>query len=80
MVIEFLHRVIETFKEYFDECSDTSIKDNYVIVFEVNNCFFFETNTILLFCSCWMKWLTMDFRWYVVIEIEYIWQLICVVS
>uniref|UniRef100_A0A914WDF8 MHD domain-containing protein n=1 Tax=Plectus sambesii TaxID=2011161 RepID=A0A914WDF8_9BILA len=35
MVIEFLHRVVDTFKEYFDECSDSSIKDNYVIVFEL---------------------------------------------
>lgn len=35
MVIEFLHRVVATFEAYFDECSDSAIKDNYVIVFEV---------------------------------------------
>ncbi|KHN79586.1 AP-3 complex subunit mu-1 [Toxocara canis] len=35
MVIEFLHRVVATFTEYFDECSDSSIKENCVIVFEL---------------------------------------------
>lgn len=35
MVIEFLHRVIQTFAQYFEEFSDSSIKENCVIVFEV---------------------------------------------
>uniref|UniRef100_F1L4B7 AP-3 complex subunit mu-1 n=1 Tax=Ascaris suum TaxID=6253 RepID=F1L4B7_ASCSU len=35
MVIEFLHRVVATFTEYFDECSDSAIKENCVIVFEL---------------------------------------------
>ncbi|CEF62477.1 AP-3 complex subunit mu-2 [Strongyloides ratti] len=35
MVIEFLHRVIQTLKEYFNDCSDTVIKENIVIVFEL---------------------------------------------
>lgn len=35
MVIEILHRIIAIFTEYFDECSDTSIKENIVIVFEL---------------------------------------------
>ncbi|ETN84963.1 adaptor complexe medium subunit family protein [Necator americanus] len=35
MVIEFLHRVVHTFSQYFDECSDTSIKENCVMVFEL---------------------------------------------
>jgi len=35
MVIEFLHRVIATLKEYFDEFSDNAVKENIVIVFEL---------------------------------------------
>jgi len=35
MVIEILHRISQTFAEYFGECSDTAIKDNIVIVFEL---------------------------------------------
>ena len=34
-VIEFLHRVVDTFTEYFNSCNETSIKENVVIVFEV---------------------------------------------
>uniref|UniRef100_A0A672NFQ2 AP-3 complex subunit mu-1 n=1 Tax=Sinocyclocheilus grahami TaxID=75366 RepID=A0A672NFQ2_SINGR len=34
-VIEFLHRVAETFQDYFGECSETTIKDNVVIVYEL---------------------------------------------
>ncbi|KAJ8418199.1 hypothetical protein AAFF_G00139080 [Aldrovandia affinis] len=34
-VIEFLHRVAEMFQDYFGECSETSIKDNVVIVYEL---------------------------------------------
>lgn len=35
MMIEILHRIIAIFVEYFDECSDSTIKENIVIVFEV---------------------------------------------
>ncbi|VDD92717.1 unnamed protein product [Enterobius vermicularis] len=35
MLIEFLHRVIDTFTEYFGECSYNSINDNLVTVFEL---------------------------------------------
>uniref|UniRef100_A0A8R1DRW9 MHD domain-containing protein n=1 Tax=Caenorhabditis japonica TaxID=281687 RepID=A0A8R1DRW9_CAEJA len=35
MVIEFLHRIIHTFTQYLDEFSDTSIKENCVMVFEL---------------------------------------------
>ncbi|TKR81026.1 hypothetical protein L596_014972 [Steinernema carpocapsae] len=35
MVIEFLHRVIQTFVQYFDEFSDSCIKENIVLVFEL---------------------------------------------
>ncbi|KAK2193926.1 hypothetical protein NP493_6g10001 [Ridgeia piscesae] len=34
-VIEFLHRVIDTFEDYFTECTESTIKDNYVIVYEL---------------------------------------------
>ena len=37
-VIEFLHRVVELFGEYFGECNEARIKDNYVIVYEVRTC------------------------------------------
>jgi len=40
MIIEMLNRIVAIFTEYFDECSDTTIKDNIVIVFEVNFKFF----------------------------------------
>jgi len=35
MVIEILHRIAQTITEYFSECSDSIIKDNLVIVFEL---------------------------------------------
>uniref|UniRef100_A0A915DJC3 MHD domain-containing protein n=1 Tax=Ditylenchus dipsaci TaxID=166011 RepID=A0A915DJC3_9BILA len=35
MVVEILHRIAQTFAEYFEECSDTTIKENIVIVFEL---------------------------------------------
>lgn len=34
-VIEFLHRIVDTFVEYFDECSERAIKENYVVVYEL---------------------------------------------
>nr|XP_006630318.1 PREDICTED: AP-3 complex subunit mu-1 [Lepisosteus oculatus]XP_015201826.1 PREDICTED: AP-3 complex subunit mu-1 [Lepisosteus oculatus] len=34
-VIEFLHRVAETFQDYFGECSEAAVKDNVVIVYEL---------------------------------------------
>lgn len=34
-VIEFLHRIIDVFEDYFGECTESSLKDNYVIVYEV---------------------------------------------
>ena len=37
-VIEFLHRVMDTFEDYFNECTESTIKENYVIVYEVRNC------------------------------------------
>ena len=36
MIIEILHRIVQTFIEYFGECSDGTIKENLVIVFEVS--------------------------------------------
>ncbi|KAM9364095.1 AP-3 complex subunit mu-1 [Pholidichthys leucotaenia] len=34
-VIEFLHRVADTFQDYFGECSESTIKDNVVTVYEL---------------------------------------------
>ncbi|XP_061448862.1 AP-3 complex subunit mu-2 [Rhineura floridana] len=34
-VIEFLHRVVDTFQDYFGVCSEVVIKDNVVVVYEV---------------------------------------------
>ena len=34
-VIEFLHRIMDIFADYFGEFSDQKIRDNYVIVYEV---------------------------------------------
>ncbi|NXL56873.1 AP3M2 protein, partial [Chordeiles acutipennis] len=34
-VIEFLHRVVDTFQDYFGVCSEVMIKDNVVVVYEV---------------------------------------------
>lgn len=32
-VIEFLHRVVDTFDDYFQECTESVIKENYVLVY-----------------------------------------------
>ena len=34
-VIEFLHRIVDTFNDYFDGCSEGIIKENYVVVYEL---------------------------------------------
>ena len=34
-VIEFLHRVADTFEDYFNDITETTIKDNYVVVYEL---------------------------------------------
>ena len=34
-VVEFLHRVVDTFEDYFNECSESVIKDNCVVVYEL---------------------------------------------
>ncbi|TMW44309.1 hypothetical protein DOY81_010612 [Sarcophaga bullata] len=34
-VIEFLHRVVDTFEDYFGDCSESIIKENYVLVYEL---------------------------------------------
>lgn len=33
--IEFLHRVVDTFDDYFGDCSETIIKEHYVVVYEL---------------------------------------------
>lgn len=34
-VIEFLHRIVDTFQDYFSACTETVIKENYVVVYEL---------------------------------------------
>lgn len=34
-VVEFLHRVVDTLVDYFNECSESIIKDNSVVVYEL---------------------------------------------
>ncbi|XP_077986319.1 AP-3 complex subunit mu-1-like [Glandiceps talaboti] len=34
-VIEFLHRVVDTFEDYFSDCTESTIKDNFVVVYEL---------------------------------------------
>uniref|UniRef100_A0A1B6CS50 MHD domain-containing protein n=1 Tax=Clastoptera arizonana TaxID=38151 RepID=A0A1B6CS50_9HEMI len=34
-VIEFLHRVVETFDDYFSGCTESIIRENYVVVYEL---------------------------------------------
>jgi len=34
-VVEFLHRVVDTFEDYFNDCSEAIIKENYVVVYEL---------------------------------------------
>lgn len=66
-VIEFLHRVVDTFEDYFSECSENVVKDNYVVVYEVNYYVLFGLITFILilihffilFTSFWMRCWTM---------------------
>jgi AP-3 complex subunit mu len=34
-VIEILHRAVDIFEDYFNECNETSLKENFVIVYEL---------------------------------------------
>lgn len=34
-MIEFLNRVVDIIQDYFGECSESIIKDNYVLVYEL---------------------------------------------
>nr|XP_022919457.1 AP-3 complex subunit mu-2 [Onthophagus taurus] len=34
-VIEFLHRVVDIFQDYFSDCTESIIKENYVVVYEL---------------------------------------------
>ncbi len=68
-VIEFLHRVVDIFEDYFGECSETIIKEHYVIIFEVSETYNFLEQFVkyvlvfkcfkILF-SYWMRCWTTD--------------------
>ena len=34
-ILEILHRVVDIFEDYFNECNESSLKENFVIVYEV---------------------------------------------
>jgi len=34
-IVQFLHRVVEVFKHYFQELEEESLRDNFVIVYEL---------------------------------------------
>ncbi|CAG9808143.1 unnamed protein product [Chironomus riparius] len=34
-VLEFLHRVLDTFTDYFNECNESIIKEHYVVIYEL---------------------------------------------
>jgi len=34
-VIEFLHRVVDILEQYFNECTESNIKEHYVVVYEL---------------------------------------------
>ena len=34
-VIEILHRAVDVFEDYFSECNESSLKENFVVVYEV---------------------------------------------
>lgn len=35
LVIEFLHRVVDIFEDYFNDCNESIIKEHYVVVYEL---------------------------------------------
>jgi len=41
-VIEILHRALDVFEDYFNECSEAALKENFVIVYEVIIIFLLE--------------------------------------
>ena len=47
-VIEFLHRVMDTFEDYFNDCNESTIKENYVIVYEVSP---FKNEILQIYCQ-----------------------------
>jgi len=38
-VVELLHKAVDIFADYFNECTESSLKENYVIVYEVSKFF-----------------------------------------
>ena len=43
-VIEILHRAVDIFEDYFNECTESSLKENFVIVYEVRKDEFFHSS------------------------------------
>lgn len=47
--MEFLHRIMDIFTEYFSECTEQRIKEHYVTVYEVINLYNVYT-VLILYC------------------------------
>ena len=59
-VIEFLHRVMDIFEDYFTECTESIIKENYVVVYEVRKIVCLRRSTLYrdpltLSLWCWNR-------------------------
>ena len=65
-ILEILHRIVDIFEDYFNECNESSLKENFVIVYEVildqNLLFFLNKKLMVIIKSFWTKCLTMGFH------------------
>ncbi len=56
-VIEILHRALDVFEDYFNECSEAALKENFVIVYEVIIIFLLEksisVNRLIIIKTNW---------------------------
>lgn len=55
-VVEFLHRVVDTFDDYFSECTESIIKEHYVVVYEVKSVSTHIDFQYKLFKFCFSSW------------------------
>ena len=61
LVFEFIHRIMDILTDYLGEVSESSIRENFVTVYQVGNsgccCCMVMVNVILtlMLDSCWRK-------------------------
>jgi hypothetical protein len=55
-VLDFLHRVLDVFKSYFEDVTEESLKENFTVVYQVSSkrltCCVMVLVLILRACSC----------------------------